>query len=183
MSQVSPAKTLPDLYVLDSIVKNVRTPYADFLGPKLYSLFMGAYAKVDSSTRRKMEEMLRTWKEPIPGFMDTKPVFPPELIRPIEMALLGARSAALAAHQSSIQGQQQLLRGARQPSAPFRETPTPPQLRPGLAQPGSYGHLSYAVPDGPPPRMPGDQYPGNNNVRFSFPPPCPPHRVSIRSTY
>lgn len=127
-SQVPPPKTLPALYVLDSVVKNVPTPYSLYFGPKLYSIFMNAYTKVDKDTRRKMDEMLRTWKEPVPGSISTKPVFPPEVVRPIEHALVAARNAAYAANHSSFQGQQHLLRGGRPPA---RETPTPPTGRLG----------------------------------------------------
>jgi pre-mRNA cleavage complex 2 protein Pcf11 len=106
-------------------VKNVPTPYALYFGPKLYSIFMGAYAKVDNNTRKKMDEMLKTWKEPVPGSISTKPVFPPEHVRPIEMALIGARNAAYAANQNSF-------RPGGRPAAvvapPHRETPTPPNI-------------------------------------------------------
>ncbi|KAK4156675.1 protein PCF11 [Chaetomidium leptoderma] len=144
IKKAPPTRTLPALYVLDSVVKNVPTPYALYLGPKLYSVFMGAYTKVDNSTRRKMDEMLKTWKEPVPGSISTKPVFPLEQVRPIEHALMAARNAAFAAHQNSYQGQQQLMRG-RQP-APSRETPTPPTGR------------SYQ----PPPQQQQPPYPGPN---------------------
>ncbi|KAK4146521.1 uncharacterized protein C8A04DRAFT_34975 [Dichotomopilus funicola] len=133
IKKVPPARTLPALYVLDSVVKNVPTPYALYFGPKLYSIFMGAYTKVDNSTRRKMDEMLKTWKEPVPGSISTKPVFPLEQVRPIEHALMAARNAAYAAQQTSYQGQQQLMRGRQ--AAPPRDTPTPPTGR-GYPPPG-----------------------------------------------
>lgn len=144
VEKAPPTRTLPALYVLDSVVKNVPTPYALYFGPKLYSIFMGAYTKVDNATRRKMDEMLKTWKEPVPGSISTKPVFPLEQVRPIEHALMAARNAAYAAQQNSFQGQQQLMRG-RQP-APSRDTPTPPTAR------------SYPPPQQPP-------YPGPNGHR------------------
>jgi pre-mRNA cleavage complex 2 protein Pcf11 len=164
LDQVPPSRTLPALYVLDSIVKNVPTPYALYFGPKLYSIFMGAYTKVDNATRRKMDEMLKTWKEPVPGSISTKPVFPLEQVRPIENALMAARNAAFAAHQSSYQGQQQLMRG-RQPAPPSRETPTPPTAR------------SYQ----PPPQQP--PYPGSNGHRPDTAPqqPYPMHPVIVSS--
>ena len=149
LNQVPPARTLPALYVLDSVVKNVPTPYALYFGPKLYSVFMGAYTKVDNATRRKMDEMLKTWKEPVPGSISTKPVFPLEQVRPIEHALMAARNAAYAAQQNSFQGQQQLMRG-RQP-APSRDTPTPPTTRsyqppaPQPSYPGANGHRPDAA--------------------------------------
>ncbi|KAI8258950.1 hypothetical protein K4K58_002934 [Colletotrichum sp. SAR11_239] len=113
-------KKLPALYVLDSIVKNVGTPYTLFFGAKLYQTFMEAYAAVDGQVRRKMDEMLRTWKEPVPGSLDKRPVFAPEVTQPIESALMKARTSALQAQQG---------RGRGRPGAPYRETPTPPVER------------------------------------------------------
>ncbi|KKK17934.1 mRNA cleavage factor complex component Pcf11, partial [Aspergillus ochraceoroseus] len=69
-----PLQKLPALYVVDSIVKNVGTPYTLFLGRNMYQTFMNAYTLVDSQTRRKLDEMLKTWKEPVPGSLDTRPV-------------------------------------------------------------------------------------------------------------
>ena len=86
-----------------------------------------------------MDEMLKTWKEPVPGSMTKIPVFPPEIIRPIENALIGARTTAFAANQDSFQRQQQLLSWSR-PNPPYRETPTPPNARPA-----PYGHPTGAL--------------------------------------
>ncbi|RAL10761.1 putative mRNA cleavage factor complex component Pcf11 [Aspergillus homomorphus CBS 101889] len=98
-----PAQKLPALYVVDSIVKNVGTPYTLFLGRNMYQTFMNAYTLVDSQTRRKLDEMLKTWKEPVPGSLDTRPVFPPEITRSIESALIKARTAALQQQQARSQ--------------------------------------------------------------------------------
>lgn len=111
--------------MLDSIVKNVGTPYTVYLGRGLYSTYMEAYTLVDSNIRRAMEGMLKTWKEPVPGSMDTRPVFPPEVVRPIENALIKAKTAALQ-HQ-------------RLPQAGYKNTPTPPQMNGQFAPPpGQY---------------------------------------------
>jgi pre-mRNA cleavage complex 2 protein Pcf11 len=155
LDKVPPARTLPALYVLDSVVKNVPTPYALYFGPKLYSIFMGAYTKVDNGTRRKMDEMLKTWKEPVPGSISTKPVFPLEQVRPIENALMAARNVAFAAHQNSYQGQQQLMRG-RQP-VPSRDTPTPPTGR--SYQPPPQQQQQPPYPPGPNGHRPDAQQP------------------------
>ncbi|KAH7626967.1 hypothetical protein B0T09DRAFT_386356 [Sordaria sp. MPI-SDFR-AT-0083] len=144
IKKVPPTRTLPALYVLDSIVKNAPTPYALYFGPKLYSIFMGAYTKVDTPTRRKMDEMLKTWKEPVAGALGNKPVFPPEVVKPIENALIAAKNVALQVNQSSFQGQQYMLRGARPPAPPHRDTPTPPNVRPATQQPGQ----QYPPPNG-----------------------------------
>ncbi|POS83640.1 hypothetical protein EPUL_002817, partial [Erysiphe pulchra] len=126
----SPHKKLPSFYVLDSVVKNVGTPYTLFFGRQLYATFMEAYALVDNNVRRKMDEMLKTWKEPVPGSMDTRPVFPPEVTRPIENALIKAKTSFLQAHQEHMRTQQQLTIRGRQmpPQIPYRETPTPPNI-------------------------------------------------------
>jgi pre-mRNA cleavage complex 2 protein Pcf11 len=147
---------------MDSIVKNVGTPYTLFFGKRLYETFMGAYASVDQQTRKKMDEMLKTWKEPIPGSLDTRPVFTPDVTRPIENALMKARTSAMQAQHQHMRAEQQLLgrsRPASQMTAPYRHTPTPPNVRPpSHSQPaggyyptdysngvGSHGHA------GPPP--------------------------------
>ncbi|KAJ5038869.1 uncharacterized protein L3040_006548 [Drepanopeziza brunnea f. sp. 'multigermtubi'] len=152
IKQVAPPKKLPAFYVLDSIVKNVGTPYTLFFGRQLYQTFMEAYALVDNNTRAKMVEMLKTWKEPVPGSMDTRPVFPPEVTRPIENALIKARTSFLQAHQERTQSS--MSRGRPGPSpAPYRETPTPPnayrqtppQQAPGY-QPPAYQGPGYQAP-------------------------------------
>ncbi|KFZ06444.1 hypothetical protein V501_07407 [Pseudogymnoascus sp. VKM F-4519 (FW-2642)] len=145
IKRTGPLKKLPALYLLDSIVKNVGTPYTLFFGRQLFSTFMEAYALVDNNVRRKMEEMLKTWKEPVPGSIDTRPVFLPEVTRPIENALIKARTSAIQAHQEYAR-QQQPLAGKNRPSpVPFRNTATPPLQHPNMA---------------------GNQYPGSQ-----YPPP------------
>lgn len=122
--QVAPHKKLPSLYVLDSIVKNVGTPYTLFFGKKLYDTYMDAYASVDNQTRRKMDEMLKTWREPVPGSLDNRPVFPAEVTRPIENALLKVRTATANAQQRHYRTEQQLLGRGRpmDQEVPYRET-------------------------------------------------------------
>ncbi|EME48134.1 hypothetical protein DOTSEDRAFT_167754 [Dothistroma septosporum NZE10] len=107
------SRKLPAFYVLDSIVKNVGTPYTVYLGRDLYRTFMDAYTLVDGTTRKAMEGLMKTWKEPVPGSLDPRPVFPLETVRPIENALIKARTAVLQ---------------SRQPQVPYRgNMPTPPQ--------------------------------------------------------
>ncbi|KAF4971719.1 hypothetical protein FSARC_1518 [Fusarium sarcochroum] len=116
-----PNKKLPALYVLDSIVKNVGTPYTLYFGRNLFKTYMESYAVVDQPVRRKMEEMLRTWKEPVPGSMDSRPVFSHELVRPIENALFKARAASMP--------QAGMMPGRPRSAVPHRDTPTPPGMR------------------------------------------------------
>ncbi|TQS35538.1 hypothetical protein Golomagni_04041 [Golovinomyces magnicellulatus] len=146
----SPHKKLPSFYVLDSVVKNVGTPYTLFFGRQLYATFMEAYALVDNNVRRKMDEMLKTWKEPVPGSMDTRPVFPPEVTRPIENALIKAKTSFLQAHQEHMRTQQQMTnRGRQLPSqTPYRETGTPPNIfrQPITQQQSQTSNASYQSP-------------------------------------
>lgn len=81
---------------------------------------MNAYTLVDQQTRRKLDEMLKTWKEPVPGSLDPRPVFPVDITRSIENALIKARTAALQQQQRN-QPQDVLARGRNS------ATPTPPQ--------------------------------------------------------
>ncbi|KAI1373733.1 hypothetical protein F4677DRAFT_428084 [Hypoxylon crocopeplum] len=133
IKRVVPQKKLPALYVLDSIVKNVGTPYTLYFGRKLFQTFMDAYASVDMPTRRKMDEMLRTWKAPVAGSLDTRPIFPPDVTRPIENALIKARTNALQVQREQARGHQHLLGHGRPLSRggmPYRDTPTPPGAHP-----------------------------------------------------
>ncbi|EEP78358.1 conserved hypothetical protein [Uncinocarpus reesii 1704] len=123
-----PSQKLPALYVVDSVVKNVGTPYTLFLGRNLYQTFMNAYTLVDSQTRKKLDEMLKTWKEPVPGSLDPRPVFPVEITRSIENALIKARTAAL--QQQQARQQQDLRtwnRGVSTPPPAWKSVLTPPQ--------------------------------------------------------
>lgn len=134
--QQTPAhKKLPAIYVLDSIVKNVGTPYTLFFGAQLYKTFMEAYLAVDGHVRRKMEETLRTWKQPVPQSLDDRPVFPPDVTAPIEEALNSARSSAMALQQQTARpGYPGRPRGIGND----RATPTPPGMRPGYPMPPNH---------------------------------------------
>lgn len=161
-NQAPPNKKLPALYVMDSIVKNVGTPYTLYFGRNLFKIFMESYAVVDHGIRRKMEEMLKTWKDPVPGSLDTRPVFSHELVRPIENALMKVRAASMPQQtQSAIPGRP---RSAMFP--PHRNTPTPPGMRGFAGQPGNSfppqphpfangGHPGEPVPGHVP--LPGQQ--------------------------
>lgn len=101
---------------------------------------MEAYTVVDNPTRKRMEEMLKTWKLPVAGALDTRPVFSPELVRPIENALIKAKAAMMPQTQ-------QMPGRPRSAMVPHRDTPTPP----GMARltPQGYPH-PYGMPPGDP---------------------------------
>ncbi|GAM86126.1 hypothetical protein ANO11243_041370 [Dothideomycetidae sp. 11243] len=119
-----PNRKLPALYVLDSIVKNVGSPYTIYIGRNLFSIFMGAYTLVDTATRKAMESMLRTWQVGMAGSVDPTPVFPRETTDKLENALSRAKIA--------MQNSQTVP--PRPGSANFQKTPTPIQQGP------QYGH-------------------------------------------
>ncbi|RDL38413.1 uncharacterized protein BP5553_02753 [Venustampulla echinocandica] len=170
IKQTSPQKKLPAFYVLDSVVKNVGTPYTIFLSRGLYSTFMEAYALVDTNVRRKMDEMLKTWKEPVPGALDTRPVFPRDVTSPIENALIKARTSAVQAHNEYLRNQQQVLGRGRPgaPQVPHRDTPTPPNTYRQQAQPVVPPHQNtYRQP----PQVPIP--PPQNTYRPAPPAPAP----------
>jgi pre-mRNA cleavage complex 2 protein Pcf11 len=111
--------------VLDSIVKNVGTPYTVYFGRNLYNTFMNAYTLVDGNVRKKLDETLKTWREPVPGSLSTTPVFRLDITQRIVDALSKAR---LAAQQSRSQHRVPVdPRMAITQTQPFRSTPTPPQ--------------------------------------------------------
>ena len=143
LCQTSREKKLPAFYVLDSIVKNVGTPYTLFFGRQLYSTFMAAYALVDQPVRRKMDEMLKTWKEPVPGSMDTRPVFPPEVTRPIENALIRAKTSYLQESRSQPNAYQQ-------PSGHMSQQP----FNQHYQQPAQISHQTTNQQYQQPPQMP-----------------------------
>ncbi|EWC45026.1 hypothetical protein DRE_06306 [Drechslerella stenobrocha 248] len=144
IQKTSPLRKLPALYLLDSIAKNVGTPYTLFFGRNLYRTFMDAYSLVESPVRRKLEEMLQTWKQPVPGSTSSNPLFPADTTRKIDNALIKARTAAVQQQQKQMK-QDSARFGLGQPSVaanansgPYRSTPTPPTLANGHSQPGVY---------------------------------------------
>jgi pre-mRNA cleavage complex 2 protein Pcf11 len=120
---------------------------------------MDAYTLVDGAIRRKLEEMLKTWKEPVPGSLDSRPVFPIEVTRRIENALIKARTAAIQLQQQQAKS----LQGRAQPSWRGTSTPSPgPQVGrmnhppttqlPGYSLPARYGQgqaMSSLIPPEP----------------------------------
>ncbi|KAK1817369.1 mRNA 3' end processing factor [Friedmanniomyces endolithicus] len=159
----APNRKLPSLYVLDSIIKNVGTPYTVYLGRNLYGTFMEAYTLVDGATRRAMESLFKTWKEPVPGSIDPRPVFPLETVRPIENALIRAKTAAL---QNQRHAQpQQMYQGVPTPLQYNGRMAAPSMLPPYQQQP-LYGYEAQ-------PATPQQQ-----QYQPYYPPPTPQHSQS-----
>lgn len=62
---------------------------------------MEAYTLVDLNTRKSLEGLLKTWKEPIPGSLETRPVFPVDTVKPIDNALIKIRTLSLQQQQDA----------------------------------------------------------------------------------
>lgn len=107
----------------------------------MFQTFINAYTLVDAQTRRKLDEMLKTWKEPVPGSLDTRPVFPPNITREIESALIKARTAFLDSQRMKGQPDTHRGRGSVTPTG-WNNTPTPPGARPNH----SYTNHGQGVP-------------------------------------
>ncbi|PWW80438.1 hypothetical protein C7212DRAFT_356566 [Tuber magnatum] len=155
IAKTSPNRKLPALYLLDSVAKNVGTPYTLFFQRDLYSTFMNAYSKVEPSVRRKLEEMLHTWKQPVPNSSSSNPVFSSEVTRKIDNALIKARTAALQ-HQ-----QKQMKQQSQDPKAYNRSIVTPPPPPPQLHP--QYKNTPPPVANGPSQYMNGQGYDYGNN--------------------
>ncbi|USP80614.1 hypothetical protein yc1106_07888 [Curvularia clavata] len=125
-----PEWKLPALYVLDSIVKNVGTPYTVYIGRNLYRTFMDAYLVMDQATRKNMEGLLKTWKMPVPESMDPRPVFSADVTQDIENAL-----AKFHAAQQQVRPQHALPPRPPSLNVAWRGTSTPPQNGPRYAAP------------------------------------------------
>ncbi|KAL8696912.1 MAG: hypothetical protein Q9224_002556 [Gallowayella concinna] len=170
---VPPDRKLPAFYVLDSIAKNVGGAYTRCLGQNLYHTFMNAYASVQAPIRKKLDEMVKTWKEPVPGSSDMRPVFPADITRPIETNLIKFRTLAFQAAQQQQRQQGPIMsQGMNPPYAvaaaqpDWRNTATPPQTS-GYYPPANT--QGYPQPNGYAQRP---NYPSNNH--YPHPQPTPP---------
>lgn len=132
-TKAPPGRKLPALYVLDSLAKNIGSPYTVYFGRNLHETFMLAYSQVDQMVRKKLEEMLKTWREPVPGSLSSVPVFPLPNTQSILDALNRFKQSTAGRPQQYPQQLQVRPASIVQASAPYRQTPTPPQSEHWLA--------------------------------------------------
>ena len=104
-----------------------------------------------------MDEMLKTWKSPIPGAVDTRPVFPGPITKRIEDALIRARTVALKHDQNNALAYLQKRPLSAVGTQQWRNTPTPPQPAIGYPPPNT-SQYSQQIPPGYP-QMPIPGYP------------------------
>jgi len=102
------------LYLLDSICKNVGSPYTIFFGLNLYKTFTDAYTLVSEPIRRKMAELFATWKQPS---ANGSSLFEKEPMKKIENFLEQARKRqsdySQPNRQSDFQAQSRHFLGSR----------------------------------------------------------------------
>jgi hypothetical protein len=95
--------------------------------------------------------MLSTWKQPIPGSMEHRPVFPLEVVKPIDTTLLKVRTIALQ-HQQAARSQTPSMHalpprpGAMTPQPDWARIGTPPQSHPMYPQAQQHVDPRYRVP-------------------------------------
>ena len=109
---------------------------------------METYSLVNGQVRRKLDELLKTWKEPVPGSRDPTPVFPVEVTRPIENDLIRWRTMDIQRQQQEAKSQQALLRAGRPPATPWHGTSTPTQHTVRYQQPPTPGYSPQLIPNG-----------------------------------
>ncbi|CEP25074.1 Protein PCF11 AltName: Full=protein 1 of CF I [Cyberlindnera jadinii] len=90
-----PHQKLYALYLLDSICKNVGSPYTLLFAQKIYQTYTQAYLLVDDQTRKKFIDLFKTWKNAKTS--SGLPLFPDEPMAKIEQFLV----RATAIHQQS----------------------------------------------------------------------------------
>lgn len=113
-----------------------------------------------------MDELFRSWMQPVPESRDPRPVFPVEVTQPIDAAL------------SKMRGIDQRSREAANANQAQRMHAVPPRVG-SAAQPGRTttpnGQYAYQ----PPPQIPAQSFPGMQSLPYqSHPPPFP---TSMRS--
>ncbi|RMZ75118.1 hypothetical protein DV737_g5447, partial [Chaetothyriales sp. CBS 132003] len=64
IARTPPSRKLPALYVLDSVVKNVGSPYNVYFGRNLYQTFMGAYSQVDEKQQPQYATQPYSYAQP-----------------------------------------------------------------------------------------------------------------------
>ncbi|KAK0555609.1 mRNA 3' end processing factor [Tilletia horrida] len=79
---------LPALYLVDSISKNIGQPYTSHWSGIITRLYLETYRVVDAPTRKRLEELLATWRH---GGQNGQPLFGESAQWTIERSLYGTQ--------------------------------------------------------------------------------------------
>lgn len=90
---------------------------------------MNTFASVDNNVRRKLDEMRKTWSQPVPGSQSTYPVFQKTVTAKIDEAM---DNWARTQYQNRVPQMQARGPIAQMQAQPYRNTPTPPQVQQGV---------------------------------------------------
>jgi pre-mRNA cleavage complex 2 protein Pcf11 len=136
-NQVRAELKFPAILVMDSIIRHVGAAYSTYLGKNLFRTFMGAYRSVDERTRREMENILQSWKQPVAGLRDPRPVLEPHVTKDIENALIKFQTI-MQQHSASYQPSfpANAHNQAPPPGMPFRNSPVPMGQHPAMVPQG-----------------------------------------------
>jgi pre-mRNA cleavage complex 2 protein Pcf11 len=102
---VPPWIKLPAFYLLDMISKNIYDPYARLFSGFITPLFLESYHQVDDATRKKMDELVITWRTGAPS---GKELFGLHAQRSIEHGIWGNSASG-----SSVRGRRSKRNDAR----------------------------------------------------------------------
>jgi pre-mRNA cleavage complex 2 protein Pcf11 len=109
----------------------VGTPYTVYFGLNLFHTYMNTFASVDNNVRRKLDEMRKTWSQPVPGSQSTYPVFQKTVTSKIDEAMDSWARKQFQNRTPQIQSRGPV---AQIQAQPYRGTPTPPQGQPAINQ-------------------------------------------------
>ncbi|ANZ73218.1 BA75_00267T0 [Komagataella pastoris] len=106
----APEHKLYTLYLIDSICKNVGSPYNLMFGDSLYQLFSRCYSLVADSVRQRMIHIFETWK--VTRTPSGSPLFPPDQLAKIDRFLTEvAKPKPVMVTQQSLIDQLRQLQG------------------------------------------------------------------------
>ncbi|XP_065313874.1 pre-mRNA cleavage complex 2 protein Pcf11-like isoform X2 [Gordionus sp. m RMFG-2023] len=66
LHKANPIHKLPLLYLIDSIIKNVKQPYLEYSIPNIVNIFCQVFEKVDEKTRLMLYKLRQTWGDIFP---------------------------------------------------------------------------------------------------------------------
>ncbi len=135
---------------------------------------MNTFASVDNNVRKKLDEMRKTWSQPVPGSQSTYPVFQRTVTSKIDEAMDSWARKQFQNRPPPIQARGPV---AQIQAQPYRSTPTPPQAQlathqnyPGYSQYPSVNGVGQMMNNTPPyssiPNPPLQQLP----THYSQPP-------------